>query len=819
MEEALATFAEVIIPFSLPRTYTYRIPREQEQAVAPGMRVSVQFGSRKVVAGIIQSLHHTPPAGYQAKYILSLIDEAPLVTQVQLKFWEWISAYYMSAIGEVMNASLPAALKLESETKICLNPDFDIEGTELDDREYLIIEALQIKHELSIGDISEILQLKNTLGILKSLVVKEAIVMQENLEEKYKQKTQTCIRLNPIYEDDQAMHSLFDSLEKHEKRLAVVMAIISLKNQNTPISKKQVLAKSGASDAVLKTLEKKGIIEIYQVQVDRLAMDQLPTDQFELNPDQEDALGQIHAHWESLDTVLLKGVTSSGKTHVYVKLIEEQLKKGKQVLFLLPEIALTSQMVQRIRKYFGSSCQAFHSRFSDQERVEIWNKVLDGRIQLIIGARSALFLPYRDLGLVIVDEEHETSYKQQDPSPRYNARECALYLAKLHHAKSLLGSATPSFESYSNALAGRFGLVRMEKRFGDLPQPELLIADLAEENRTKQLVGNYFSSVLHQGIQACLDAGEQVILFQNRRGYAPVIECESCRWVPKCENCDISLTYHKYNDSLKCHYCGYQQKLPETCHACGSTFLNLKGFGTEKIEDELSLLFPQARILRLDLDSARSKNGHEQILNEFGEGKADILVGTQMIGKGLDFEKVSLVGIINADQLLYFPDFRAHERSYQLISQVAGRAGRKHKQGRVIIQTNSPNHPVIKHILDQSYEALYESECLERENFHYPPYFRIIRISVRHKDVRMAQEAAWRLRSRLEKTFGENILGPESPHVSKIRNYYIRELIVKIHRNNASLQQYKNFIRQQMQQVMEHPDFKRVIFAVDVDPA
>lgn len=815
----MATFAEVIIPFSLPRTYTYRIPREQEPAAAPGMRVSVQFGSRKVVAGIIQSLHHTPPAGYQAKYILSLIDEAPLVTQVQLKFWEWISAYYMAAIGEVMNASLPAALKLESETKICLNPDFDIEGTELDDREYLIIEALQIKHELSIGDISEILQLKNTLGILKSLVVKEAIVMQENLEEKYKQKTQTCIRINPIYEDEVAMHSLFNTLEKHEKRLSVVMAIISLKNQNTPISKKQVLAKSGASDAVLKTLEKKGIIEIYQVQVDRLAMEQLPTDQFELNPDQEEALGQIHAHWENLDTVLLKGVTSSGKTHVYVKLIEEQLKLGKQVLFLLPEIALTSQMVQRIRKYFGSSCQAFHSRFSDQERVEIWNKVLDKRIQLIIGARSALFLPYRDLGLVIVDEEHETSYKQQDPSPRYNARECALYLAKLHHAKSLLGSATPSFESYSNALAGRFGLVRMEKRFGDLPQPELLIADLAEENRTKQLVGNYFSSVLHQGIQACLEAGEQVILFQNRRGYAPVIECESCRWVPKCENCDISLTYHKYNDSLKCHYCGYQQKLPESCHACGSTFLNLKGFGTEKIEDELSLLFPQARILRLDLDSARSKNGHEQILNDFGEGKADILVGTQMIGKGLDFEKVSLVGIINADQLLYFPDFRAHERSYQLISQVAGRAGRKHKQGRVIIQTNSPNHPVIMHILDQSYEALYESECLERENFHYPPYFRIIRISVRHKDVRMAQEAAWRLRSRLEKTFGENILGPESPHVSKIRNYYIRELIIKIHRNNASLQQYKNFIRQQMQQVMEHPDFKRVIFAVDVDPA
>ncbi|MFY8108868.1 MAG: replication restart helicase PriA [Bacteroidia bacterium] len=819
MSEALATFADIIVPLSLPKAYTYRIPRDMEDLVKPGMRVSVQFGAKKVYAGLIKTIHSTPPAGYEAKYILSVIDDTPILYPKQLEFWEWLSKYYLANLGDVMNAALPAALKLESETKIFLNPEFDIENTELDDREYLIIEALQLKKELSISDVSVILNLKNILPFLKSLVIKEAIVMEESLEEKYKEKYISCLKISEAFETEEGLHQVFDQLEKKEKQLAIIMAIIQLKHKHTHIPKKLVLQQSGSSDSSINSLIKKGYIETYQYAIDRLKQAEIPLQEFVLNNEQQSAFDSIQEQFLNKDVVLLHGITSSGKTHVYVKMMEEQILAGKQVLMLLPEIALTSQIIQRIRKYFGSKCLAFHSKFSDAERVEIWNKVLKNEVQIIIGARSSLFLPFKDLGLIIVDEEQEASYKQQDPAPRYHAREASIYLSRIMGCKTLLGSATPSFESYYNAQQQKYGLVEMNKRFGDIPEPEILIANMSEESRTKTMVGNYFTSVLHAAIAECLANHEQVILFQNRRGYAPVMECESCRWVPKCINCDISLTYHKYNDSLKCHYCGYTQKVPENCHACGSTFLNLKGFGTEKIEDEIKIIFPEARIARLDHDTAKSKHGHEKIIKDFEDQAADILVGTQMIGKGLDFEKVSLVGIINADQLLYFPDFRAHERAYQLMTQVAGRSGRKHKQGKVIIQTHSPDHHVIQAVIKQDYKGLYESDLNERTKFAYPPLQRIIKISTRHKDHHVSQEAAWQLKTLLHSAFGEHILGPESPYVSKIRNYYIREILIKIDRNNRQLEQMKMFIKQKIQKVLEHPSFKNVYIAVDVDPA
>ncbi len=817
-DEALATFADVVLPLHLQRTYTYRIPLEFAKTVQPGMRVAVQFGAKKVYSGIIQLVHHKPPVGYEAKYILSFIDDAPILGTDQLKFWEWIASYYCAHLGDVMQLALPAALKLESETTVCLAEDFEEQSIELDDREYLIIEALHLRKELRIQEIEAILQLKNTLPYLKSLVSKNAIVLKENLADKYKEKKITCLRIAAHLASEHALQEVFTLLEKKEKQLAVLMCCFQLQQQMPHIPKKTILEKTGVSDSSIQTLIKNGYLESYQLTIDRIQLEALPPQEFSLNDIQTAAFNSIETFYQEKDVVLLHGITSSGKTHVYVKLIEAQIKAGKQVLMLLPEIALTAQIIQRLKKYFGNTCMAFHSKFSDAERVEIWNKVNKQEIQLIIGARSALFLPFHALGLVIVDEEHESSYKQQDPAPRYHARESAIMLAKMMGAKVLLGSATPSIESYTNALNGKYGLVEMHQRFGEIPQPEMVLANLAEENRTKTIVGNYFSSTLVHAIQTALDKHEQIILFQNRRGYAPILECETCKWIPKCVNCDISLTYHKYNQSLSCHYCGYQIQYPSNCHACPSSFLNLKGFGTEKLEDEIGILFPAARIARLDFDTTRTKHGHEKIIQDFESHAADILIGTQMLSKGLDFEKVSLVGVVNADQLLFFPDFRAHERAFQLIAQVSGRAGRKHKQGKVIVQTANPSHPVIQFILQSDYKGLYNFDLLERKKFGYPPEKRIIKLSIKHKDLKIAKEASWQLKQLLSPLFKEQILGPEAPFVSKIRNYYIREILLKIDKEDKQLGYLKQGILFHIQQLNKHPHYKSVWVSIDVDP-
>jgi primosomal protein N' (replication factor Y) len=817
MSEPLATFVHVILPLSLPKLYTYRVPQELTKQVLPGKRVAVQFGKRKIYAAIIHSISDKPPKEYEAKYLLDILDEDILVTPQLMKFWEWMATYYMCSLGDIMNAALPASFRLESTTQIQLNADCDLAALELSDKEYLIIEALTVQDELNMEQLIEIVQQKNIFPLLKSLYVKEAILLSEELKETYKPKTVSCIKLTSTYEQETALEELFKQLEKQPKQTDALLAYLHLQQQGKDIEKSELIKKSGVSESSLKTLVKNSVFEEYKLRVDRVNNNLNISETFSLNEFQEKAIEETKIHLKSKDVVLIHGVTSSGKTHVYVKLIEEIIAQGKQVLFLLPEIALTSQIVARVQKYFGNKAAAFHSKYSQNERFELWHKIKSGEVQVIIGARSAVFLPFNQLGLIIVDEEHESSYKQNDPAPRYNARDASIMLGHIWKCKTILGSATPSFESYYNAKIERYGLVNMKQRFGEIAMPEMITANIAEETRVKTMKG-HFTSVLFNEIERAVNNHEQVILFQNRRGYAPMLECQNCHWMPKCTNCDIHLTYHKYINSLKCHYCGYSQKVPQSCHACGSHLLNLKGLGTEKVEDELNIYFPNARVARLDLEATKTKHGHEQIIKSFEKHEADILVGTQMISKGLDFEKVSIVGIINADQLLFFPDFRAHERAFQLLTQVSGRAGRKNKKGKVIVQTSVPNHHVIQEVIHQRYEHIYANETEERKSYQYPPFYRLIKIIVKHKDYKVAQDAAQHLRDLLYKRLGEHIIGPESPYVSRIRNQYIKEMLIKVERNATYLNDLKKFIREQVFSTQTVTEFKRVIIFADVDP-
>ena len=817
MSEPLATFVHVILPLSLPKLYTYRVPQELTKQVLPGKRVAVQFGKRKIYAAIIHSISDKPPKEYEAKYLLDILDEDILVTPQLMKFWEWMATYYMCSLGDIMNAALPASFRLESTTQIQLNADCDLAALELSDKEYLIIEALTVQDELNMEQLIEIVQQKNIFPLLKSLYVKEAILLSEELKETYKPKTVSCIKLTSTYEQETALEELFKQLEKQPKQTDALLAYLHLQQQGKDIEKSELIKKSGVSESSLKTLVKNSVFEEYKLRVDRVNNNLNISETFSLNEFQEKAIEETKIHLKSKDVVLIHGVTSSGKTHVYVKLIEEIIAQGKQVLFLLPEIALTSQIVARVQKYFGNKAAAFHSKYSQNERFELWHKIKSGEVQVIIVARSAVFLPFNQLGLIIVDEEHESSYKQNDPAPRYNARDASIMLGHIWKCKTILGSATPSFESYYNAKIERYGLVNMNQRFGEIDMPEMITANIAEETRVKTMKG-HFTSVLFNEIERAVNNHEQVILFQNRRGYAPMLECQNCHWMPKCTNCDIHLTYHKYINSLKCHYCGYSQKVPQSCHACGSHLLNLKGLGTEKVEDELNIYFPNARVARLDLEATKTKHGHEQIIKSFEKHEADILVGTQMISKGLDFEKVSIVGIINADQLLFFPDFRAHERAFQLLTQVSGRAGRKNKKGKVIVQTSVPNHHVIQEVIHQRYEHIYANETEERKSYQYPPFYRLIKIIVKHKDYKVAQDAAQHLRDLLYKRLGEHIIGPESPYVSRIRNQYIKEMLIKVERNATYLNDLKKFIREQVFSTQTVTEFKRVIIFADVDP-
>ncbi len=733
--DRITLFAEILLPLPIPGTFTYRVPFTLNDVIKKGQRVSVQFGQRHVYAGLVTDIHERPPQKGIPKYILSILDEKPLVNPLQFQFWKWIADYYMSTLGEVMNVALPTAFKLSSESKIILSPGFIPDKETLNESEYRITEALlQKKKGLTINEVSNIVGYQKVLPLLKTMIERRLVVMEEELKQQYKPKKTKMVRLAPAFFNEAALQELMDQLGKRaHKQLELVMGFLSMSGfplkKDFPIAKAELLAKTKAGDAAVKTLVDKGVFLIEEKIISRFTEeDTEAVGSFVLSPGQQEAYEALTKQMQEHLVVLLHGVTSSGKTELYIRLMEDTLQQGKQVLYLLPEIALTTQIINRLRKHFGDEIGVYHSRYNQNERAEVWENIaglqqtgVHKPYRIVLGPRSAMFLPYENLGLVIVDEEHDASYKQFDPAPRYNARDAAIYLANLHEAKVILGSATPAIETYFNAKNGKYGLVSLTERFGGLKMPEIKVVSMKEEKR-RRLLKSHFTSVLLNHIQQALEKKQQVILFQNRRGFSLRIECEQCNWIPQCKNCDVTMTYHKKQELLKCHYCGYSRPVPAVCETCGSPHLKMQGFGTEKVEEELSLILPGTRIDRMDLDTTRSKNAFQRIIYSFENGKTDILTGTQMVTKGLDFDNVQVVGILSADNMLSFPDFRAHERSFQMMEQVSGRAGRKKHQGVVIIQTWQPAHPVIRDVVNHDFENMYARELSERNRFKYPPF-------------------------------------------------------------------------------------------------
>ncbi len=811
-------FVEVILPLAISKTYTYRVPFEMNSQIVIGKRVVVQFGKSRIYTAIIYDFTEIPPTLYEAKYIIDVLDDEPIVTVSQLKLWQWIAEYYLCYTGEVMQAALPAALKLASETSITLCDLTDFDKSSLSDKEFLIVDALDLQSELRVSDISKLLGQKTVFPLLKQLFEKGVINISEEITEKFKPRKKSYIQLNTIYTDADNRKALFETLEKAPKQLEALLAYLKLIKQQAEISKAELLETSGCGASALKSLLDKEVFILHEKIISRLndGEDEF-LQEFELSDTQQDVLTKTEESFKDKDVVLLHGETSSGKTQLYIRLIEQQLLAGKQALYLLPEIALTTQVIERLRKYFGKQIGVYHSRFNNNERAEVWQKVLKGEYQVILGARSSVFLPFQNLGLIVVDEEHESSYKQYDPAPRYHARDTAIYLSHIHQARVLLGSATPSLESYYNAKIGKYGLVELAGRYGGVESPDIEVVSIAGETK-KKTMQSHFTTVLINEITETLARKEQVILFQNRRGYTPFLLCATCGYTPKCINCDVSLTFHKSSGKLHCHYCGYKQEVLHVCPACGSSKIEQKGFGTEKVEDELSLIFTDAKIARMDLDSTRNRNSFQLLLTDFEEGRIDILVGTQMIAKGLDFSHVTLIGIINADSLLNYPDFRAYERSYQLLSQVSGRAGRRNTQGKVIIQAYDTTNRIISQVIRNDYKELFDTEILERRNFHYPPLFRLIHLDIKHKDVSKLAVIAVKLAVLLRQQFGKRILGPEAPLVSRIKNYYIQTILIKVEKEGVSVQKVKEALRNMLINFEAEPANKGVYIQIDVDP-
>jgi primosomal protein N' (replication factor Y) len=821
MAERTDLFADIVLPLALPNLFTYRIPQSMNGSVVPGMRVVVQFGKSKLYAAVVWKVHENAPK-YTAKYIEHILDPEPVVTEKQLELWEWMSAYYLCTRGEILIAALPSGLRLTSETRILLNTDQTESREGLNDEAFVVLEALDVRQTLTLEELSAILDRKTVYPLVKELIAKGFIRVHEELQERYRPKFESFVRLADAYNSEDKLREAFDELEKRAfRQLEVLMSFIRLSDRYTSprefVKRTQLLeAAKDSSGGALRGLITRGILEQHELEVSRLLRAESEGRNIFLSDEQQNALQHIRTTFETLDVVLLHGVTSSGKTEVYIRLIAEQLEQNKQVLYLLPEIALTTQLIVRLQKHFGEKVFVYHSKYSEQERVEVWQQIRKGGPVVVIGARSALFLPFEKPGLIIVDEEHDSSYKQHEPAPRYNARETAIWLARLHGAKVLLGSATPSVETFFLAKQGRYGLATLTGRFGGTELPQIEVVDTKELAR-KKLMQSHFSPQLIEGIEQTLERGEQVILFQNRRGFAPSIECQSCGHVPHCIRCDVSLTYHKVSDQLRCHYCGWTTPPPKQCEACGDTDLRMRGFGTEKIEEELSLIFPAARIARMDLDTTRGKNALHQLVADFENRKIDMLVGTQMVTKGLDFGHVALVGILHADQSLNFPDFRAWERSFQLMAQVAGRAGRRSTQGRVIIQTFNPRHPVIEQVVAHDYIGLYQQQIAERQEFSYPPFHRLIKLTLKTKDEHLLIVAAQHLADQLRAYFGARVLGPEFPPVGRIRDEYLKNIMLKIEREANSVK-VKQIIANELLHMRAHPDFKKVRVVADVDP-
>jgi len=812
-------FIDVILPIPLKQAFTYSVNKDEASFLKQGMRVAVPFGKTKIYTGIVYNIYKDQPPAYDTKSIDQILDESPVITNNQLKHWEWIASYYMCTLGEVIKAALPSAFLLESETIVTLTPDNKFEETNFSDDEFLVFEALQHQSALHINDIRSILDRKNVVGVLKELLDKGVITVQEEVFEQYTPKLKRYVKLSAPYTKEETLRELLDSLTRAPKQRQVLMTLFMLTSQERkPIDTISLQKKSDTTASVLKTLIDKGILEEYFIQEDRIEFNgEGNSDIKKLNESQEKAFSEIKESFKEYDVTLLHGVTSSGKTEIYVRLIEEILAKGEQVLYMLPEIALTTQLITRLQQYFGEQISVYHSKYSVNERVEVWNNVLnnESKARIIIGARSSLFLPFTNLGLIIIDEEHEPSFKQYNPSPRYHARDSAIVLGQLHKSKMLLGSATPSLESYHNCKAHKYGLVKLSKRYGNVLMPKIELVDIKEKHRKKQMKG-HFSDTLLEAIKESLMEEEQVILFQNRRGFSPIVECNTCGIAPQCPNCDVSLTYHQFKNELRCHYCGYHMAMLQSCMACGSETLDAKGFGTEQIETELKTLFPDYTTARMDQDTTRGKHAYAKLLERLDNLEIDILVGTQMLAKGLDFRNIGLVGVMNADNLLNFPDFRAHERSFQLLQQVSGRAGRTQKRGKVLIQTYNPYHQILQQVSVNDYESMYKQQNEERYQYKYPPFYRTIKITFKDRNLHKMQKAATWFGQALELKLGENVLGPEPPPISRVRNMYISNILIKIPKNQ-SLSKTKGFIVGVQRSFNSIKEFSTIKVSIDVD--
>ena len=810
-----SAYATVILPLALPVTYTYSVPEIFADKIKPGCRVEVVLGKNKRYAGIVKLISREAPP-YQTKDILNILDDEPLLFEQQLKLWTWMSEYYMCSEGEVMAAALPAHFKLSSETILLFNEDYGDDFAGLDNDEYVVAEALLIKKQLSLTEVQQVLDVAHVYPVIKKLIDKKVCIVWEALSERYKSKMENFILLNPIYESEKELSALLNNWTKAPKQMELLLAYLHLIKTEGDVTQSALLKKAGASVAQLNGLAEKKILKIEKRSIDRIkTMPKAMDLNFELSGAQLIALQQVEESFFNKNVCLLHGVTSSGKTQLYIKLIEAYYRQGKQVLYLLPEIALTSQMIRRLQLHFGGNIAIYHSKFNNNERVELWNKIKTGETRIVLGARSALFLPFAALGLIVVDEEHDPSFKQQDPAPRYNARDAAVYYASLFNAKVLLGSATPAIESYYNAQKGKYGLVELNERFGGIKLPVMETID------TRQVVQKgkvMLSPQLKEAINKTVENGRQVILFQNRRGYSPYLICGTCGYLPQCKNCDVTLTLHKYSNKLHCHYCGTTYPKIVECPACGTVNWMEKNFGTEKIEEIIEAEFPKLRVARMDVDAVRGKSAHDNLIKLFEQQRIDVLVGTQMVVKGLDFEKVSLVGILDADGLLSFADFRVNERAFQLMEQVSGRAGRKDEQGKVLIQATQVNHPILKFVEQHDYKKMYDFEIENRRQFFYPPFSRVIEITLKHKIKEVVEEAAHKLGIALKRDLNNFVVGPAAPVVARVRNQYLMELLIKLPLDMKQIQQYKKVIRNQFNLLLAEKQFRSVVMIADVDP-
>ena len=817
-------FADVILPLPLYRYFTYRVPESMQGVLRQGHRVVVSFGRSKFYTAIVVALHDSEPQEYEVKEITTLLDDDPIVLRPQLKFWEWIAEYYLCSVGDVYKAALPSGLKLESETALTINNDYEEDADDrLTEREAILMQALSGQGRLTVHALEKLTGLRNTLPVLRRLVEREAIFVSERVRSNYKPKTEVCVRLTFEQGDRDAWHRAFDLVGRAKQQETLLLSFLDLSHFMQAgcyceVTRADLLQRAGVSAAVLAGLVNKGVMEVYKREVSRFASVvrqcvPLPT----LSNEQSRALDEIYQNFRDKQVTLLHGVTSSGKTEIYTHLISAMLQQGRQVLYLVPEIALTTQLTDRLRRVFGDKLLIYHSRFSDNERVELWRKMLLSREpRVVLGVRSSIFLPFHDLGFVIVDEEHETSYKQYHPAPRYHARNAAILLAQMYGAKVLLGSATPAVESYYNAVSGKYGLVELLTRYANNPLPEVRVVDMREQRRKRLVKGN-FSEPLLQEMQGALKREEQIILFQNRRGFAPMVECHDCAWVPKCRQCDVSLTYHKRDNRLVCHYCGYSCEVPHICPACLQPAIEVRGFGTERIEEDVEKLFPEVPLARMDVDTTRSRNAYQEIIDNFASGKSKILVGTQMVTKGLDFDRVSVVGILSADAMLSFPDFRAHERAFQMMAQVAGRSGRGKSRGVVFLQTSQPQLPIIEQVIAHDYKAMYNDQLSQREQYRYPPFTRLIYIYLKHQEEGILDTLSQRYATMLRKVFGERVLGPDNPPVARIQSLYIRKIMLKVE-ITASMQQVKELLRQIYERALTDHKFKSLTLYYDVDP-